>query len=81
LFAWEAKVRDEIGGRRKDEIGAIFKTQMMGAVAQFLTLSLPSLVCIASFATFTAIEGIVSLHFDYVLTSTCCCNTFRILFE
>eukprot|EP00615_Pteridomonas_danica_P016667 CAMPEP_0114389062 /NCGR_PEP_ID=MMETSP0102-20121206/8404_1 /TAXON_ID=38822 ORGANISM="Pteridomonas danica, Strain PT" /NCGR_SAMPLE_ID=MMETSP0102 /ASSEMBLY_ACC=CAM_ASM_000212 /LENGTH=1694 /DNA_ID=CAMNT_0001546829 /DNA_START=606 /DNA_END=5690 /DNA_ORIENTATION=+ len=69
LFAWESKVRDEIGLKRKEEVSAIFRTQMMGAIAQFLTLSLPSLVCIASFATFTALRGSGALTPERAFTS------------
>ena len=40
---------------RDEEVAAIRRTQLLGALAQFLVISLPSFVCVGTFVAFATV--------------------------
>ena len=56
LFGWEQRIMDEVMEKRKVELSMVMRTQLCGAASQFLTLSVPAVVSVATFTVFTKVR-------------------------
>ncbi|GAB4829409.1 Multidrug resistance-associated protein 9, variant 2 [Ancistrocladus abbreviatus] len=56
-YAWERSFQSKIRGMRTDELSWIYKAQFLGACNNFILSSLPVVVMIVSFGTFTLLGG------------------------
>lgn len=56
LFAWEQRIMDEVSDKRQTELTMVMRTQLCGASSQFLTLSVPALVSVATFTMYTKVQ-------------------------
>ena len=56
LFGWEQRIMDEVMEKRKTELTMVMRTQLCGAASQFLTLSVPAVVSVATFTVFTKVQ-------------------------